>query len=43
MELAIKAAGDNGRIQKIIIFVVIATASLTLVLSASFAYLTKTP
>ena len=43
MELALKAVGDNGKLQKIIIFVVVASASLTLVLSVSFAYLTKHP
>ena len=43
MELAIKAVGDNGKVQKIITFVTVASASLTLVLSVSFAYLTKRP
>lgn len=43
MELAIKAVGENGKLQKIISFVVICSACLTLVLSVSYAYLTKTP
>lgn len=43
MELAIKAVGENGKLQKIITFIVIASSALTLLLAVSFAYLTKQP
>ena len=43
MELAIKAVGENGKLQKITTFIVIASSALTLLLAVSFAYLTKQP
>lgn len=43
MELAIKAVGENGKLQKIISLITIASSSLTLLLAVTFAYLTKSP
>ena len=38
-----KAVGENGKLQKIITFIIIATSSLTLILPVSYSYLTKRP
>ena len=43
MELAINAVGENGKFQKIIAIIIIGTSSCTLLLSVSYATLTKLP
>ena len=43
MEECIIAAGENGKYQKIIIFIGIISGSLPFILSISYAYLTKMP
>lgn len=43
MELAISSVGENGKYQKIVSIIIISTSACTLILSASYAYLTKLP